>query len=102
VQPYAYDELRSWARACGVLFVVNYEGNKEDSRVNIGDVFALDFTDGVNKVDVSVTIEGYSRKVNNEYVILEIPMDYGNGDYMLMGFQQSRNVKAGTQGNFGG
>ena len=102
VQPYAFDELRPYYRACGVFFIVNYEGNTEDSRVDIGDVFALDFTDGGSTVDISVTIEGYSRTVSNEYVILEIPMSYANGDYLLMGYQMNRNVKPGMQGNFAG
>ena len=102
VQPYAFDELRPYYKACGVFFIVNYEGNTEDSRVDIGDVFALDFTDGGSNVDISVTIEGYSRTVSNEYVILEIPMSYANGDFLLMGYQMNRNVKPGMQGNFAG
>lgn len=69
-----------------MLFTVNFEGNQAGSSLDIGQIFSLNFRDGNNQVDVGVTIYGYKRKVYNEYLVLELPLEYEDGDTLVIAF----------------
>ena len=68
--------------------------------MDIGQIFSLNFRDGINQVDVGVTIYGYKRKVYNEYLVLELPLEYKDGDTLVMAFQANHFVKRGEESKF--